>query len=87
MKTQIKKITDSRVSVKYQDLITDDIREFELYAPANGGYVRFDNGNQVCEKLSTRGNTLTWSGSKPLVNLIRAEYKKMYAADKKQLQN
>ena len=53
----------------------------EYWAPASGGYV-YDVtkqpgtlGRQVCDGLSNMGNTLRWSGTVPLVNLIRSEHR------------
>lgn len=52
----------------------------EYWAPASGGYV-YDVtkhpgtlGRQVCDGLSGMGNTLWWSSTVPLVDLIRSEY-------------
>jgi hypothetical protein len=54
---------------------------YEYWAPSQGGYVYNvtlnpgTSGVQMCDGLSTMGNTLRWSGKVPLVNLIRAEYR------------
>jgi hypothetical protein len=57
-----------------------DIAE-NYYAPAGGGYVRDSNNRQVCEKLYLRGSTLKWSGTFPLIDLIRREYKRRKACN------
>ena len=46
-------------------------------APIHGGEVSTDAGYQVCEGLGRSGNTLRWGGEYPLVDLIRAEYRKL----------
>lgn len=84
MKTAIKSISNSRVEIKFEDLITGDIYEYDIWAPADGGYVRYNGDKQLCERLSCRGNTLYWSGKAPLVDLIRREYKAMRRADKRE---
>ena len=46
------------------------------HAPICGGYVKNSKNFQVCDMLNFRGNTLKWSGTYPLIDLIRREYKK-----------
>lgn len=77
MKTVIKAVSDNHVCIKYECHISGDIITDEFSAPIAGGYVRFANGSQVCDKLRCRGNTLYWSGEAPLINLIRREYSAM----------
>jgi len=64
------------VTVKY----TDDMGErriMEISAPHTGGYLRFANGEQVCQGLFRRGHTLEWSPSNgTLVALVRREWKR-----------
>lgn len=75
---------DNRVTLRYEDeggeLVTRDV-----FAPYGGGYVREDwsNPRQVCERLERFGSTLIWSGSTPLVDLIRWEYRRRRAAQRR----
>jgi hypothetical protein len=80
MKTQIKAISDSRVIIKFACLITDDVYEYDIWAPSSGGYVRYNGDHQLCERLGSMGSTLMWSGKEPLVNMIRKEYRRFRAA-------
>lgn len=84
MKTTIKAIANNRVEIKYECGISGDVITEEFSAPIAGGYVRFASGNQVCDKLMTRGSTLMWSGKEPLVNLIRHEYQALRRAEKRE---
>jgi hypothetical protein len=58
-------------------------------APTSGGYVRevfsgMREGQQVCERLSRSGVTLTWNPKMGrLSDLIRKEYKKKQRQDKR----
>jgi hypothetical protein len=81
MKTVIKATAANRVTIKYECGISGDVIESEFVAPLAGGYVRDAGGSQICDRLSTRGNTLMWSGAAPLANLIRAEYEAMRRAE------
>ncbi len=53
--------------------------ETEYFAPATGGYVKYDwaNPNQICQRLSHYGDTLIWQPSMgPLVDLLRREHRR-----------
>lgn len=54
--------------------------------PSDGGYIYeyFGNGErrQVCEKLSSRGNTLIARNPKNLLYIIRREYRAMRRVEK-----
>ena len=73
----------NHVTLAYDDEGERVIRSFT--APVDGGYVQeiLSNGayRQVCEKLYRRGTTLYFNADKPLIDLIRAEYRAMRAAD------
>lgn len=83
MKTIIKAIDDNHVWLKFYDPLTDTIYEYDIYAPASGGYVRFNGGKQLCHRLGCMGITLYWGAATPLVDLIRREYRAMRRHDKK----
>ncbi len=59
----------------------------EYAAPAAGGYVRLMRSQQqVCRGLSMRGATLEWDGQGALVDLLRREWKRARAADRREAQ-
>lgn len=93
MKTTIK-IENNIVSLEYDwcdwDMNTVRIRR-EFMVPAGGGYVREWDASrkewrQVCENLSTRGNTLhTHNGSMDhLIAIIRSEWQAARRMDKRE---
>jgi hypothetical protein len=84
MKTTINPISNSRVKIRFEDLITGDIVEYDIWAPDDGGYVRYNGDRQLCDRLSCRGNTLYWSGKAPLAELVRREYRAMRRSDKRE---
>ena len=78
------------VTVEYTDLMTDldECRTFTR----QGKYVYELIGNngatrQICDKLSSRGSTLMCYEGSDLTDKIRAEYRKMRQAAKKELSN
>lgn len=86
MKTIIQATAENRVYLKYECGITGDIHEMNIYASVNGGYVKYgDDGKQLCDKLASTGNTLMWSGKKPLIDLIRREYYAMRRVERREL--
>jgi hypothetical protein len=85
MKTQIKAISDSQVQIKFADAYTGDVYEYNIWAPSNGGYVRYNGDKQLCERLGSMGSTLMWSGKAPLVDMIRKEYRRMQQSAKREL--
>lgn len=68
MKASVKKISSNEVSVSL------DGNYYGTYSvrPGVGGYVRDENGNQVCERLGRRGYTLQ-STPDNLAKVIRRE--------------
>lgn len=50
---------------------------------ADVGYVRYNGDKQLCERLSSRGNTLHCSRKTPLINLVRHEYRALCLAEKR----
>jgi hypothetical protein len=85
MRAYFKHLEHNRALVRYPHRLDGTPIEFEVFAPRSGGYVRFDDGAQVCERLECRGPTLIWGGSAPLIDLIRREYRAMRRAEKKYL--
>ena len=69
-------------TIEFVDIFGDVIDD-TYHAPINGGYVKNSKNFQVCDKLYTKGSTLKWSGTYPLVDLIRREYKKRKVNDGK----
>lgn len=77
------KATITAYGANYVTLAYDDqdgervLREFS--APSAGGYVEeiLANGcyRQVCRKLARDGSTLYFHADKPLIDLIRTEYR------------
>ena len=85
MKTKFDITRNSTVVVEYDDVITGERRCREFMVPLRGGYVREWTGNdwrQVCDGLSTRGDTLYLNESGSLISLIRREYRAMRRAEK-----
>jgi hypothetical protein len=78
MRTKIKSTDWHRVTITFTRPYDDRPITYNLFAPIDGGYVRYEGTNsQICERLARTGDTLYWHGATPLVDLIRYEYKKM----------
>lgn len=84
MKTKIKSTEDNRCTIEYDCAHTGERIVQEFWTPTGGGCVyEIDDrhpgtlGTQVCDRLSTRGNTLHRSANRPLVDIIRREYRAM----------
>jgi hypothetical protein len=87
MRTIIKAIAHNRVFISYKCSVTDETYGYNVFAPIDGGYVRNSwNHLQICEKLQAGGNTLVWNPEKPLVELIRKEYKRMRDSERRERQ-
>ena len=88
MRTRIRQITDNTVRIQYQNWMDEEIDE-TLFAPSDGGYVfvlQADGSTtQICDRLSSTGSTLIYSPKYHgrLVDLVRREYRKMRAAEKR----
>ena len=79
------RLTDNgqTVELSYHDPDTGAYRTRTFYVPPNGGYVRQTTwgrpgtlGQQVCERLSSSGHTLTATPA-TLADVIRREYRRM----------
>lgn len=85
-KTTITAHDDRHVTIKFTTLDTDQEVSMDIWAPIPGklgsSYVRYNGDKQLCNGLSSRGMTLTYSEGTKLVDLVRREYKAMRAAEK-----
>ncbi len=83
-----KEIRSNEVEVLFWNEITDKYYEDadNFHAPINGGYVRNSNGSQICEKMLSTGNTLSWNGKGKFIDFIRKELKK-YSVYVKKIKN
>jgi len=52
-----------------------EIKTRSFFVPWSGGYVRDENGSQVCNGLRYRGNTLICHDAEKLIDIIRKEYR------------
>ena len=81
MKTTIKSDSIGFVTVSYDDCISGDRVTRTFFCPTGGGYVREQDSRQqypqVCDRLSSRGSTLTCKSRDNLIDLIRHEYRAM----------
>lgn len=68
-------------TIKFECAHTGEMRTIVASAPHDGGYVRDQSGNQLCEHLCSMGSTLTWNGRGTVADLIRREYRRMRAAE------
>ena len=82
------RLVDNAGSVRltYHDRFTDTEVSRTFWVSSGGGYVREHanmvwGGQQVCERLSTRGNTL-WATPDNLAQVIRREYRRMRARER-----
>lgn len=64
----------ARVVVRQRDGL---VVEFKAKAPAEGGHVRLDEGEQLCRRFDDQGQTLTWSphSGVTLAEALRREWK------------
>jgi len=70
------------VTVERDDPISGERTRRTYHVPNGGGYVRDDLGQQVCEGLHLRGDTLR-SSEEALPAVIRREYRRRIASDRK----
>jgi len=60
--------------------------ETTYYCPPDGGYIRTDPDNrQVCNRLQIMGPTLISPSRDALADVIRREYRRAYAAARREL--
>ena len=77
MKTIITAVSRNEVNIAFENIF-GGIIEMNIYAPAEGGYVRGRN-KQMSVDLNT---TLQWDGKAPLIDLVRREYRAMRRSEK-----
>jgi hypothetical protein len=81
--------TYGRVTIAYTEALYDErvIRTFTC--PTDGGYVRellmTGGDRQPCDGLARTGNTLKCASLDALPALIRAEYRRMRAAERREM--
>lgn len=72
------KFTAHRINsatVEYDDAISGKRITLTIGAGMGGGYVRDNDGQQVCKGLGNRGDTLLWNGTTPMIDVLRREYR------------
>lgn len=88
-KTTITAHDDRHVTIKFTTLDTDQEVSMDIWAPIPGkmglSYVRYNGDKQLCNGLSSRGETLSYREGTKLVDLVRSEYKAMRATEKRDL--
>ncbi len=75
-----------RVTVTTWDADAGRMISTAYMAPLSGGYVRIDDGRsypQVCEGLANTGDALTLRAGGDLLALIRREWRRARAADRR----
>ena len=86
-RTRIEETGSNRCSITYWDDAEDRAVTLDLFAPIDGGYVKFDDGRQfpqVCEMLYGSGDTLVWyPRSGPLSALVRREWRRRRASERR----
>lgn len=80
-RTKIEELSRNEVRICYRSYWEGDLIDETLRAPMRGGYVRDSRGQQVCEQLAGSGHTLHWSGRRPLIHMVRREYRAMRRAE------
>lgn len=79
-KTSITTDWTGRVTISYDDRYSGERVTREFSCPVDGGYVRDQDGKQVCERLCSLGSTL-WASRAELAAVIRREYRAMRRAE------
>lgn len=76
MRTQIQQTGSNTVRISYETPLFGDLvtREFRVAFPH--GYVRDEDGRQVCAGLDRLGDTLE-AYPETLIEVVRAEYRRM----------
>ncbi len=89
MRTVIHAVSNSEVDVTEENFWNGFVTTTQYFAPSSGGYVYRWEGNdarQVCEHLASTGITLRWNAHAPLSKLIRQEYHRAKAAERRERQ-
>lgn len=80
--TTIRQTSANTVELSYENDMGEVVTR-EFHAPTGGGYVR-EGGAQVCKGLRRTGDTLEVSSSADLLHLIRSEWKRAKAAERRE---
>ena len=87
-KTTITSQDDRHVTLSFDCESSGERTTLDIWAPmpgANGlSYVRYNGDKQLCNGLSSRGETLSYQAGTKLVDLVRREYRAMRATEKRQ---
>ena len=70
----ITKTDSNTVALVAIDPVTEERIERIFTVPTNGGYVRDEQGRQVCKRLASRGDTLTATDADDLLRTVRSEW-------------
>lgn len=88
--TKITQTSYNTVTLTYTDEFGEERTE-HFWCPPGGGYVRRETahapgalGQQVCERLASRGRTLEVGDPDDLLPLIRREWKAARAAERRE---
>lgn len=85
MRTTIQTDDKGYVTINYDCQMTGDRVTQTYFCPENGGYVKISDPEgrypKVCERLSSRGNTLMSPNRSALADVIRREYRAMRRAE------
>ncbi len=81
-RTIIRKISARVVSLQAENPQTGEVETREFWVPVGGGAVR-EGEKQVCDGLALRGATLQAGGPDDLLPLIRREWRRARAAEKR----
>ena len=86
-RTKIIENSPRSVTLSFTDLVTDQPITMEIWAPAPGAsgqsYIRYNGDKQLCNGLSSRGETLSYRDGTKLVDLVRQQYRSMRAAERR----
>lgn len=83
--TRITATDDRHVTLTYTDELGDEITR-EFWAPRVEGSAYVCEGDrQVCDYLATRGSPLMVGPATPLVSVIRREWQRARAAERREL--
>lgn len=82
-RTTFRKTAANYVEMSSGCPLTGDRVTREFHCPHNGGYVR-EGGSQVCERLGAMGTTLYASDESDLLPLIRREWRRAQAAERRE---
>ena len=87
MKTKITAISHSTVEITFLPFMADTPVTWTIWAN-RGGYVMYEEdgcrSKQLCDRMHCMGSTLSWSGRRPIIELVRHEYRAMRREEARQ---